>query len=136
MEIMITHDHLDARGMRIVNQRADLRFIIEQFDIDNINQSTACGLAVERKIGFVAELGFATFFLTAEGKQQRKRFQRATDFRQRGHHWAISLTWAKWSTRHSIISAPASTKAVGVTQYLIQVLPISGTQMRVSLPER
>lgn len=49
MEIMITHDHLDARGMRIVNQRADLRFIIEQFDIDNINQSTACGLAVERK---------------------------------------------------------------------------------------
>ncbi len=63
MEIMITHDHLDARGMRIVNQRADLRFIIEQFDIDNINQSTACGLAVERKIGFVAELGFATFFL-------------------------------------------------------------------------
>ena len=92
MEIMITHDHLDARGMRIVNQRADLRFIIEQFDIDNINQSTACGLAVERKIGFVAELGFATFFLTAEGKQQRKRFQRATDFRQRGHHRAISLT--------------------------------------------
>ncbi len=60
---MITHDHLDARGMRIVNQRADLRFIIEQFDIDNINQSTACGLAVERKIGFVAELGFATFLL-------------------------------------------------------------------------
>ncbi len=49
MEIMITHDHLDARGMRIVNQRADLRFIIEQFDIDNINQFTACGLAVERK---------------------------------------------------------------------------------------
>lgn len=87
MEIMITHDHLDARGMRIVNQRADLRFIIEQFDIDNINQSTACGLAVERKIGFVAELGFATFFLTAEGKQQRKRFQRATDFA------SAAITW-------------------------------------------
>ena len=109
MEIMITHDHLDARGMRIVNQRADLRFIIEQFDIDNINQSTACGLAVERKIGFVAELGFATFFLTAEGKQQRKRFQRATDFRQRGHHLGHLSDRAKWSTRHSIISAPAST---------------------------
>lgn len=38
MKIMVTHDHFDARGMRIVNQRADLRFIIEQLDIDDINR--------------------------------------------------------------------------------------------------
>jgi hypothetical protein len=82
MEIMVTHDHFDARGMRIVNQRADLRFIIEQLDIDNINQSTARRFAVEREVGIVAELGFAAFF-AAEGEQQRQGFQRTTDFRQR-----------------------------------------------------
>ena len=106
--------------MRIVNQRADLRFIIEQLDIDDINQSTARRFAVEREVGIVAELGLAAFFLAAEGEQQRQGFQRTTDFRQRGHHLG------HLSDLRKVINAPFDDigagvdQAVGVTQYFIQ----------------
>ena len=37
MEIMIAHDHFYAGLMGVVHQRANLRFIVKQLDVDNID---------------------------------------------------------------------------------------------------
>ncbi|MCW7890569.1 hypothetical protein OPU76_09295, partial [Klebsiella pneumoniae] len=62
-------------GARWIAPQTVLQALLE-YDPRNFEQRIIIDLRLVRLAA--AELGFATFFLTAEGKQQRKRFQRAT----------------------------------------------------------
>lgn len=120
MEIMIIYDYFDVCGMCIVNQCVDLCFIIEQFDIDNINQFIVCGFVVECKIGFVVEFGFVIFFFIVEGKQQWKCFQCVMDFCQCGYYLGYFFDLGKVVNVLFDNIGVGIDQVVGVIQYFIQ----------------
>ena len=110
MEIMIAHDNFDARSVGIAHQRANLRFVVEQLDINHVGQTANGRLAIQLKIGFVADFRFATLFFTAEGEQQRDLFQQLANLAQRQQYLL------RFSDLGEVIDAPFDNIGSGGSQ--------------------